>query len=227
MKSLRICCLIATLTGLLVFFVDSTTAQSNTTACPLTWQVVPTPNVGSESNALSAVAAVSSNDVWAAGYYRANNSDHALMLHWDGLLWANVTVPDVGWIKDIVVIAPNDIWASGTSPLHWNGTAWQLINAPTGIDKFSALSSESIWAVGGDEDVLHWDDAEWAIVPFPDITLPNPTLSDIHAVSENDVWVVGYFTPGSVGVYSIVKHWNGSEWKSVPDDYGGYVFLRQ
>jgi len=40
---------------------------------------------------------------------------------------------------------------------------------------------------GGDEDVLRWDGVEWAIVPFLDITLPNPTLNDIHAVSENDV----------------------------------------
>lgn len=226
MKSLRICCLIATLTGLLVFFVDSTTAQSNTTACPLTWQVVPTPNVGSESNALSAVAAVSSNDVWAAGYYRANNSDHALMLHWDGAQWSQVTAPDVGEIADLQVIAPNDIWTGGTNPLHWNGTTWQVVTAPAAIAKMSALASDNIWALGQDTSVLNWDGTTWALVPSPDVSgLPNPNLTDIYAVSDNDVWIVGWFSPGSVGWYPIIEHWNGVLWEWIAADSSDHVEL--
>jgi hypothetical protein len=203
-------------------------AQSNTTACPLTWQVVSTPNVGTELNTLRAVSAVASNDVWAAGTYLENSNYHTLMLHWDGVVWSQVITPDVGGIVDILVIAPNDIWTGGgTNPLHWDGTMWQAITTPAAIAKMSALASDNIWALGQDKSVLHWDGTAWTFVSSPDVSgLPNPNLEDIHAVSDNDVWIVGYFTPGSVGVYPIVKHWNGSEWKSVPDDYAGYVFLR-
>lgn len=37
--------------------------------------------------------------------------------------------------------------------------------------------------------------------------------------------MVGYFTLGSVGVYPIVKHWNGKHWEDIPNDYNNYVFL--
>src|SRR5205085_7419484 len=37
------------------------------------WKVVPSPNVGDRNNRLLGVAAISTNDVWAVGYYGDDN----------------------------------------------------------------------------------------------------------------------------------------------------------
>jgi hypothetical protein len=51
--------------------------------CGLAWRVVPSPYIGN-SSMLSAVAAISSDDVWAVG---------DLILHWDGGSWVQVPAP--------------------------------------------------------------------------------------------------------------------------------------
>jgi hypothetical protein len=74
-----------------------------------------------DKNFLLAVAAVSSNDVWAGGY--AENTARApydvpLIEHYDGQSWT--IVPSVypapsqyNQLYGIAVLAPNDIWAVG------------------------------------------------------------------------------------------------------------------
>src|SRR5207253_6589063 len=42
---------------------------SDALGCGPDWSVVPSPNVGASTNEFYGVAAVSSNDVWAVGYY--------------------------------------------------------------------------------------------------------------------------------------------------------------
>lgn len=225
-KFLRLCCFIIAVFVLGIGAAFDSPLSAETTACRLTWQVVPTPNVGTESNVLVAVATVTSNDVWAAGNYQQNNSYHTLMLHWNGSTWSQVTAPDVGEIADLQVIAPNDIWTSGSNPLHWDGTAWQVVTAPAAIAKMSALASDNIWALGQDTSVLHWDGITWTLVPSPDVSgLPNPNLTDIYAVSDNDIWIVGWFSPGSVGWYPIIEHWNGVLWEWITSDSSDHVEL--
>lgn len=58
------------------------------------WHVVPSPSPGTYQNQLSGVAAVSSNDVWAVGFYDSANATGdgnvgslELAEHWDGTRW--------------------------------------------------------------------------------------------------------------------------------------------
>jgi hypothetical protein len=65
------------------------------------WTVVPSPNVGpnseNQSNRLLGLTANSANDIWAFGsYFPADGSAHqmTLLLHWDGTSWTIASSPN-------------------------------------------------------------------------------------------------------------------------------------
>jgi len=76
------------------FSVDSSDVQgygnsaypsiSASTATCGTWNVVPSPNVGTGRNQLNGVAVISANDVWAVG---SGTGEKTLIEHWDGASW--------------------------------------------------------------------------------------------------------------------------------------------
>jgi hypothetical protein len=92
------------------------------------WSVVPSPNVGPDSqyqsNKLYGITAVSPNDIWAFGSYFAasgNGDQMTLVLHWDGTSWSLVPSPSPqpgDFLDDIlysgVVTAPGSVWIVGT-----------------------------------------------------------------------------------------------------------------
>jgi hypothetical protein len=67
-------------------------SSSITSTCGLAWSRVPSPNVGPSASVLVAVAAVASNDVWAAGHYGFSGA-LTLVEHWDGTAWSVVPSP--------------------------------------------------------------------------------------------------------------------------------------
>lgn len=83
------------------------------------WSVVDSPNPGDNHNALSTIAVISEDDVWAAGplYNTAINGTATLMLHWDGDAWsvadnAAVNIPSI--VHDLAAVSTGDIWAVGS-----------------------------------------------------------------------------------------------------------------
>jgi hypothetical protein len=92
------------------------------------WNVVPSPNVGPDSqyqsNRLLGLTAVSPTDIWAFGsYFAASGSEHqmTLLLHWDGMDWSLQPSPDPhpgDFLVDIlsagVVTAPGNVWIVGS-----------------------------------------------------------------------------------------------------------------
>lgn len=64
------------------------------------WRVVPSPNGTSAFNALTAVAPIAADDVWAFG----NDNSGPLAMHWDGSAWSLVTT-----------VAGTDVWLGATS----------------------------------------------------------------------------------------------------------------
>jgi hypothetical protein len=207
------------------------------------WNVVASPNApeGVQGSFLRGVSAVSSNDVWAVGYYHTA-SLFPLIEHWDGTQWTIVPGPTVGptnaVLHDVKAISSNDVWAIGFASLgssansqapiafHWNGTQWTNVSVPavgpnlntfTGI---SALSSTDIWAVGwyydsngiGNPLTMHWDGMQWGNVPNPGTA--GDALYSVAAIAPNDVWAVG-----ESGTHALVMHWDGSTWSivSAPD----------
>lgn len=92
------------------------------------WQMVPTdpghdPGDGTD---FSALAARTSNDVWAVGSFDAFNDPVSLIEHWNGSRWEespNADLATDGWIGDVAVVARDDAWAVGVGNLTDAGTS--------------------------------------------------------------------------------------------------------
>ncbi len=155
------------------------------------WRIVPGATISSTYSNLTAVAGLSSTDVWAAGSYRTNNGDKTLIEHWNGKTWSHVTTPGYADLASLTVISDTDIWAAGGLAqsgqyvlpflLHWNGTSWGVVPPaqPQGIQSgfFSSISASAgnnVWASGGYWDGTNahylterWDGSTWSVVPVP------------------------------------------------------------
>jgi hypothetical protein len=136
------------------------------------WTIVTIPNVGPYGSTLTAVAPVSTNDVWAIGDTSMNPSRSSYMTlaeHWDGKKWSTVSTPNANAGDNVfnaaVAVATNDVWAIGdyyttrnifaTLTEHWDGKSWKIVkslNKGTAGDYLTgaaAFSTNAVWAVGG------------------------------------------------------------------------------
>jgi hypothetical protein len=108
---------------------------------------------------------------------------------------------------------------------HWDGTRWSVVPSPnnqfypdsSALNGVDAISASDVWAVGnyksyyGGSITIHWDGAQWNIVPSPD---GNNSLNAVEAIATNDVWAVGGAVPNGHPEVSrpVIMHWDGSEW---------------
>ena len=177
------------------------------------WGIVPGANLGSIASQLNAVAAISTNNIWAVG----GDSNGTLIEHWNGSIWSIVTNPTMNLpnneLTSISALSANDIWTVGGTVWfpagiqhqiieHWNGKVWSIIPSPnpsvyTNPTGVTAISANNVWAVG-DGGIEHWNGKEWSIVPNP----AGGTLEAVTAISANNIWAVG----------TLAEHWNGSSW---------------
>jgi hypothetical protein len=207
------------------------------------WTIVPSPSpfIGTnDTDVLSAVAAIGSDDVWAVGYYADDSgiNSHTLALHWNGSAWGVVPTPDpsrVNYLYGVAAIAPNDIWAVGffsdaqstshSLTLHWDGNFWSQIPNPgvSALRGVDAVSSNDVWAVSEGSEFLHWDGHNWTLLYGPQRFVGY--LEAVAAVSSNDVWVVGY-KQVLYDQNTVTLHWNGSKWSLIqavnPHDEAGF-----
>jgi hypothetical protein len=104
------------------------------------WKVVHSPDVaGTQGDFLSAVAVVSSKNVWAVGSSSgAGTSKTTLTLHWNGSSWKIVSSPNVsGAVKNElngVASAPDDVIAVGDATIV---TAPMQSKEVTLVEKYS------------------------------------------------------------------------------------------
>lgn len=192
------------------------------------WIRVPTPSPASSGakavDHLSAVVAVSADDVWAAGDAQVTMGTHhasqTLVLHWDGERWTRLPSPNEkplvhgSWLLGLATAGPNAVWAVGkhgtghgqvTLVERWNGQAWNVVATPTGptrsyeqgLGRVTVVSAKGVWAAGGYNAtglVERWDGSSWSKVPFAGP--PELTLYGISARSSKDVWAVGQYIKG-------------------------------
>jgi hypothetical protein len=169
------------------------------------WSIVPGPDLGSADNGLYGVAAVSTSNIWAVGE------------HWGSA---------GGCVKTLVE--------------HWNGTGWSRVPSPSpgsifsGLFGVAALTANNVWAVGWDQSIFssgaeskqtlveHWDGTTWTAVPSPN---PSPALSKLFgvtAVTAHNAWAVGEYTySATVPAQTLIEHWNGTNWSTVPSPSPG------
>jgi len=244
MKRFPLSILISVLVLLLaVMFVTARVAQAASTWSE-NWRIVNSPNMGSNNNFVSALAAISTNDVWATGYFTipGTHTDNGLIEHWNGSRWSLVPNPNPGtrsyFIKAVSAVSPNDVWAVGfskdqngnnpkTLTEHWDGSQWSIIPSPNvGTDSFLlgdvAISSSNVWAVGlgirssgGSALIEHWNGTKWSLVSSPNVGSPFYSLGEARAISANDIWAVGSASDTRNVFHTLVEHWDGTQWNIV------------
>ena len=244
MKRFPLSILISVLVLLLaVMFMTARVAQAASTWGE-NWRIVNSPNMGSNNNFVSALAAISTNDVWETGYFTipGTHTHHGLIEHWDGSRWHLVPNPNPGtrsyFIKAVSAVSPNDVWAVGfskdqngnnpkTLTEHWDGSQWSIIPSPNvGTDSFLegdvAISSSNVWAVGlgirssgGSALIEHWNGTKWSLVSSPNVGSPFYSLGEARAISARDIWAVGSASDTRNVFHTLVEHWDGTQWNIV------------
>ena len=150
------------------------------------------------------------NNGWAVG---SGDSNEAILLHWNGREWQNVSLQDtIGrdnfYLWSISAVSSTNVWAVGVDnngkgiALNWDGSKWQEIPYQGDeIKVVSGISQTDVWGVGGKEGnvILHWDGEKWTETVLSASDLIN---FSILAISKDNVWAGGHD----------LVHWNGSEW---------------
>ncbi len=204
------------------------------------WAVVPTPNPGMSSNELQAVAASSSNDVWAVGTQVSGSVLTTLVEHWDGVSWTVSPSPNPSPIQNqflaVSALSPTDVWAVGsilnadfmTLTEHWDGLSWTVVPSPNPgpypenfLDAVAQSSPGDAWAVGTNTNnndsndlILHWDGTSWTQSPSP--TRSFSSLAAVASLAGDNVWAVGGDLDASFHERGRVEHWDGTQWSEVP-----------
>lgn len=202
------------------------------------WSVVPSPNVTQAYDALSSVAVVSANDVWAVGSYAnsVNSPTRTLIEHWNGSTWSVVSSPNVGLgysvLYSVAAASANNIWAVGVNGYtqtlieHWNGSTWSVVPSPN-VGSYSnylesvavvSPSVSDVWAVGYTlktfEQVLieHWNGSQWSIVPG---YKGNSALYGVTQIpGSSNLWAVGNYYINNDS-QTLIEQWNGTNWRVV------------
>src|SRR6188508_2971314 len=90
---------------------------------------------------LYGVSAVSSDDVWVAGFH-FDGLNNTLIEHWDGENWTVVDSPKQEKFSElygITAVSADDVWAVGdftnkaglqtTLTVHWDGESWTKVKS--------------------------------------------------------------------------------------------------
>lgn len=171
---------------------------------------------------LQGVAVVGRGTVWAVGFH---NPLRAPLLARRHPSWT--VTPAAGGSADVTAVSAasaTDVWsvggfAHGPLALHWDGTGWTRVDAPTPGTQpeflgVATLGTHDAWAVGGYLNdttevertlVAHWDGTGWTRVASPSHGYSE--LSGVSFATRDSGWAVGG---------SLIEHWNGSDWSTVP-----------
>ncbi|MFL6289245.1 MAG: hypothetical protein ACJ73L_12700 [Actinomycetes bacterium] len=62
----------------------------------------------------------------------------------------------------------------------------------------------------------HWDGTNWQVITSPNYPSADHYLYGVAALAANDVWAVGRYEPDAGGSSTLVLHWDGATWSTVP-----------
>jgi hypothetical protein len=147
-------------------------------------------------------------------------------------------------LSSVSAAAPDDIWAVGAFGAydnrqvlieHWDGIQWRIINPVPGtlagaLLSVEVLSNRSAWAVGysGSEFfrttlIMRWDGISWTEAPSPSPGILDNTLYDVAAVTGQDIWAVGSYRNDYSLDETLILHWDGGRWTTVPSPNDPYA----
>jgi hypothetical protein len=161
------------------------------------WRLVTGPHIGRPAtvDTLSAITAISTNNVWAVGSYDATDvraGTGPIILHWDGRSWRRVPSPNIPGsarynlagieLTGVSAVSADDVWAvSRIATAHWDGTRWRIVASPRGrlntiaaLSAVAAIAPRDAWAVGNvlyETVAAHWNGVRWGIAPTPNTNI--------------------------------------------------------
>jgi hypothetical protein len=209
------------------------------------WSVVPAANPGSAEDMLYSAAAVSDDDVWAAGTYADSAGYfHPLIERWDGRRWSAAAIAGLSASHGIltsVTAADGQVWAtgqlSGTSAdrqvvVHLVHGSWRVsAQRPVVADAYPqaiALSPAGPWVAGrarsGHAGYSTVVERPAGITRLHQLGTPDPTPQDnyLWAIAPvhggKNAWAVGDDVPVSTGnAASLIEYGSaGGHWVTVP-----------
>ena len=200
------------------------------------WEFESTPDLSHLAEAtFESIDAARLAGSWVVGHHRDKSSglNAPLVLSLDGPFWKQMTVTMNGAVKgavlrDVVVLARNDVWAVGdatepfsatTTPFvaRYDGNEWTEVaigGDPGRLVAIAQADGQKAWAVGHEivassttiARIAHFDGSAWTAIQHPAMR-PGTSLNDVVAIAADDVWAVG--TDGTSGLF---LHWNGVQW---------------
>jgi hypothetical protein len=195
--------------------------EPDSTSHLINWQI---DTIGTWQSSLTGVWGTDSDNVYAAGFvYNPNNLVSGTnIMHWNGEHWN----PEQFWEGDIIAIfgfSKNDIWVGGAwivDPYryvlfgHWDGTSWKAtkLSYEGGIYSFWGASSNSLFAVGSNGMILHFDGNQWTKM---NSGTNISAVSDIFGFSDNQVYASGYDETTGRGV---LLYYDGANWQTLFDN---------
>jgi alpha-tubulin suppressor-like RCC1 family protein len=189
-----------------------------------TWTVARFP-VTTRFELASAITTIAPDDAWVVGSFA---SEATLSAHWNGTRWAIVRTPSptdgpnvLNNLTGVTAVSSTDVYASGwegnvnnqnfAKPyiLHWNGTAWTLVDLPNSggegsrANAIAALSGSDVWAFGqtqeSDGSILDYaaqfNGTTWTMQPVPQPgqqgNLIDNSLDAAASPGQGTVWALG------------------------------------
>ncbi len=120
--------------------------------------------------------------------------------------WSRASIPTVRSLAAVWAFAANDVWAGGTTLLHYDGASWTphaAWPANTDVQDLWGFAPNDLWAVGNNK-VFQWNGSAWREVAIG----PSASQVDLNAiwgVSARDLWVGG-------GINGEAFHYTGTTW---------------
>jgi hypothetical protein len=134
------------------------------------WTLADTPFSSAGGTVATSYAYVwgsSTDDVWVSGSAAGSSSETAVLIHWNGKIWENATLPSMQ-------APPGALWGTSSDDawlvasfsgdpdqelLHWDGTGWApSFTIPDSWGYGNALAGSApgdLWAVGAGGMILH------------------------------------------------------------------------
>jgi hypothetical protein len=122
----------------------------------------------------------SGREVWATGEW--------YVMHFDGAKWS--IAYDGAFMGErygaIHAAGPNDVWASGSRLLRWNGARWDTLMGLEAPKTFTGREGR-LWGLSSSGRILRWDGAVWRL------SFECPlTLNRIWAAPTGEVFAAGH-----------------------------------
>jgi hypothetical protein len=186
------------------------------------WEAVSLPP--DVTGVLTGVEAIAPNDVWVVGYTGdvATAQNRALVLHWDGELWANVDLgraagTGASLLRDISAVAADEMWAVGELRgrpliLRSDGRRWERLETEVRGEMHAVepVARNDVWAVG--VPIHRYDGEAWDLGAN---VRRDGLLFGVAAVSPTDVWAVGIRPGKGTITRALVLRYDGERWGPV------------